>query len=78
MNKIFTANDWAKVFELALMAAAKLQIFAENLWQLYQKIKEDNSLAFCGPLRVPFVLAEISELDYLPSEHAHLLDSTKP
>lgn len=66
MGMIYSANEWANVFELALKAAAKLLIFAENLLQLYLKIKEDNSGDFCGPMRVPFVLAEISELDFIP------------
>lgn len=65
--------SWSEEFEKSLQAAAKHCEFGETLYKLYLKIVSDNSYEFCGPLRVPYVLSQLADLPYNPSDYRLLL-----
>ena len=52
---------------------------AYDLYELYQRIKSDNSYEFKGPMRVPFILSGLTDgkLNYYPARDNRLLDKKK-
>ena len=77
LHVTYRGDLWCREFELTLSAASRLDLFAENLWNLYSKIKEDNSYEFCGPLRVPYILCSISGYMFVTSQLMHLMDKDR-
>ena len=70
---------WVRAFKDALVSSLMFADAAIDLYDLYQRIKNDNSYEFKGPMRVPFILSGLTngKLVYKPAQDLHLLDKDR-